>query len=149
MDEIHNNATLAEFWRHGALVVNPATEIPIHADIVDPTGVVPRAIKENDCYHFYALDTSLDPEKRPGRGRDVYEEGGAIEQQSVFRVFVMAHVLGEKPDRRWLLYGHAPRGDEKEVEVNIPDYGKVTFPVAQAGSYYEVRERDKTARPVK
>jgi len=31
----------------------------------------------------------------------------------------------------------------------MPDYGKVAFPVAQAGSYYEVREGNKTARPVK
>jgi hypothetical protein len=147
VDEIQNHAILGEFWQHGQLVPNEGVENPIHADIVDPTGVVPEDIKNTDFYHFFALETNLDPERRLGRGRDVYQEAGAIEQQSAFRVFVMAHVLGDATERRWLVYGHAPRGDEADVKVKVPGFGRITINVDQAGSYYVVSEKEKSVRP--
>jgi len=148
VDEVHNNSILAEFWQYGRNVVNPNTETPIHADIVDPTGVVPEEIKKVDFYCYYGLDTNLDPEKRTGHGRDYYNEGGPVEKQSTFRAFALALVLGEKPARRWLVFAYAPRNEEKDVEITIPDYGKIKVNAPQGGVYYHVQEKDKSCKPV-
>jgi hypothetical protein len=139
VDRVHADPILTQFWQHGRPVINRGVEIPLHADIVDPTGVIPDTIKQVDYHAFYGLDTNLDPPKP-------YNEGGPVEDQSTFRVFAQAHVLGAEPNRRWLVYAHAPRGDETGVTITIPGYGPIRMDVSQAGSFCEVTETDRGVR---
>ncbi len=131
VDQIHNNPTLAEFWQHGRLVPNPTRLHPYQSDVPQELQDTPR---------WYALKTSLDPPVP----HDVTP--GAI-MGLVFKVWIQAQVLGEKPDRRWLIYAHSPLGPEQGVEINIPDYGTVKADVTQGGSYYLVTEKDGLIHP--
>ncbi|MBC8372929.1 MAG: hypothetical protein H8E53_04990, partial [Planctomycetes bacterium] len=88
-----------------------------------------------DRNRWYHLHTSLDP-KYP------------LKLNSILPVFTLARVIGEKPKREWLLYAHAPKGDKKGVEVDIPGYKKVTVNVSLSGSFYYIHEKDGAVKPV-
>jgi len=126
VDRVHRDPVLTRFWRKGRLVQPAENWHPFKTDI-------PERLKDRN--RWYHLHTSLDPEYPPKYG-------------SIFPVFTLARVVGEKPKREWLLYGHAPRGDQKGVAIDIPDYRKVTVDVALGGSFYQVREADGAVAPV-
>jgi proline racemase len=46
------------------------------------------------------------------------------------------------------VYAHSPLADRKDVELMIPDYGKITVDVSIGGSFYEVHETEKSVRAV-
>jgi hypothetical protein len=56
-------------------------------------------------------------------------------------VFALALVLGERPEREWLLYAHAPLGDRQQVGLTIPDFQTVTVDVPVRGAFYRVAEK--------
>jgi hypothetical protein len=60
----------------------------------------------------------------------------------------VARVLGDKGQREWLIYAHATKTDQKDVELTIPDYGKVKVNPKLSGNYYWVKEADRTVTEV-
>lgn len=126
VDLVHNDKVLARFWRKGVLVQPSENLHPFQTN-------VPQWLKDRN--RWYHLHTSLDP-KYP------------LKLNSILPVFTLARVIGEKPKREWLLYAHAPKGDKKGVEVDIPGYKKVTVNVSLSGSFYYIHEKDGAVKPV-
>lgn len=122
VDRVYENETLKEFWRFGNLVANTTKKHPYRVNIPD---------KYNDVHRWFLLDTNLDPE-RPW------------DLRTVIPVFSLAYELGEKGERRWLVYAHAPLVDRNDVEITVPNYGPVTVSVERRGSFFLVTETDKT-----
>jgi len=133
VDDVNNNATLRDFWQRGRPVPNSAIEHPYQSDLPEGTEKLPR---------WYALKTNLDP----WRPHDV---APAQILSLEFKVWSQAQVIGEKPNRRWLIYAHAPRGVERGVTVEIPDYQSVIMDVKPSGSYFVVDEKHRAAHPLK
>jgi hypothetical protein len=119
VDIVHTNPTLREFWRKGQLVANRKHTHPYIFNI--PT-------EYQNAERWFLLDTSLDP-RRPWR----------LDTQ--LPVFALALVKGEAPERRWLLYAHAPSGDRQSVLITIPDYKQVQVDVSVGGSFYLIDEQ--------
>lgn len=124
VDTVNDSETLAEFWREGELVPNTSQEHPFESHV--PELVVGRP-------RWFALNTSLDP----WRPHDV---APAQILGLEFRVWALALRTGEEPNRRWLVYAHAPLGDEQGVQVEVPGYGSVTMDIARGGSYFVIDE---------
>lgn len=122
VDRVHQNATLREFWRTGELVANPARQHPYQTRVPQEYQNVNR---------WFLLDTSLDP-PRPWK----------LDTQ--LPVFALALVKGAAPQRQWLIYGHAPAEDRKDVQISIPGFRAVTVNISVGGSFY--RADEKTGR---
>lgn len=127
VDRVYADKTLTEFWRHGKLVANTAHRHPYQVDIPD---------KYKDIHRWYLLDTNLDP-PRPWQPK------------TNLPVFSLTLVRGERGSREWLLYAHSPLEDRTEVEITLPEYGKVTIDVPRAGVFYVVDEQHRKVTPVK
>jgi hypothetical protein len=124
VDRVWANPTLAEFWRHGRLVPNLAQRHPYQTDV---------PAKYRDLRRWYLLDTNLDPPRPWTLTTDL-------------PVFSLALVRGEEGQRRWLVYAHSPRGNRHDVEITLPDFGKATIDVPQAGAFHLADERDGSFR---
>jgi hypothetical protein len=128
VDRVHKNKTLRAFWRRGVLVVNPTKEHPYR-------NVIPEEYE--NIGRWYRLDTNLDPP----------HYGWSLGTQ--FKVFSLALVMGDEGNRSWLIYAHAPLGEQKAVDIALPDYGKVTIDVPLAGGFWQVDEATKKVTPIK
>lgn len=122
VDEVHRDPVLKRFWRHGRLVVNSEHEHPFNVDL-------PERYEESD--RWFLLDTNRDPD-RPW------------EFTTPLPVFSLARVIGEGRGggREWLVYAHAPMGDRTDVQIEVPEYGKITVDVSLEGAFYHVREEN-------
>lgn len=118
VDRVHKSPELAEFWRHGRLVANPARKHPYNTILPEPLVGANR---------WYRLDTSLDP---PGKWRFHTE----------LPVFALALELGERPKRRWLLHAHAPLGDRSAVTITVPEGRDVTVDIPLGGRFWIIDE---------
>lgn len=125
VDRVYQSELLKQFWRHGQLVVNHDRPHPYRANL-------PDEIKARD--RWFLLSTNLDPQKKDW---GLYTE---------IPVFSLALVLGDKPNRQWLVYAHAPRGARTDVEILVPDYGSVTVDASVTGSFYVVDEKSHTTK---
>ena len=56
---------------------------------------------------------------------------------------------GQPGAREWLVYAHSPLEERKNVEITLPDYGKIQVDVSVGGSFYHVVEADKRVEPVR
>ena len=126
VDRVHASKTLTEFWRFGRLVRNKAHRHPYQE-------AVPAKYKK--VHRWFLLDTDLDA-ARPWT------------HKTNLPVLSMALVLGEKGKRRWLLYAHSPLQTHEDVEITIPDFGKVTVDVPRAGAFYVVEQRNREVSEV-
>ncbi|MCE9534551.1 MAG: hypothetical protein K8T89_26025 [Planctomycetes bacterium] len=126
IDTIHRDPVLTRFWRKGELVANRARSHPFNDR-------VPEKFKNVD--RWYNLDSSLDP-------------AGEWNLKTELPVMAVARVLGEKGKREWLVYAHATKKDQENVELTIPDYGKVKVNPKLAGNYYWVKESDRSLSEV-
>lgn len=148
VDQVHNNPTLREFWQKGTLVPNRAHEHPYQCDI-------PEEYKNRD--RWFLLDTSLDAPRPwtvwpPKYGKRTpagfVEPQHPWDQTTKIPVFALALVKGKAPERQWLVYAHSPWGLRKGVEITVPDYGKITVDVTQAGSFTLVDEKTRKVAEV-
>jgi hypothetical protein len=121
VDRVYQNDTLKYFWRKGELVPNHAHQHPYQSNIPDEYKNVDR---------WFLLDTNLDP-LRPWK------------LDTEIPVYSLALVTGEKGNRRWLVYAESPLQDRQNVEITIPDYGKITVDVPVAGAFYVVDEKSQ------
>lgn len=120
VERVHNNSTLTQFWRNGTLVVNPSQNHPYNQYLP------PRYIKEE---RWFLLDCDVNPS--PIRFKYPYRD---------INVFALAYRLGSAPNRQWLIYAHAPKGDLKDVLITVPGYGNITINVDSAGTFYTINE---------
>ncbi|MCZ7644614.1 MAG: hypothetical protein M5U26_04900 [Planctomycetota bacterium] len=152
VDQVHANETLRDFWAEGDPVVNREIEIPVHVIDAPPregtwaqgrlAGIVDDAkIDELEAlsHAYYGLKTSVDPaefdepkENRQGRKQ--------FAKTAEYRAWAQAQVLGNAPNRRWLVFAYAPRGDEKGVQITIPNFKAITLDVPQRGVFAVVDE---------
>lgn len=120
VDRVHDDPILRKWWRSGTLVPNRTHQHPYQSR-------VPAEYKDKD--RWFLLDTSLDP-PRPWK------------QETTLDVFALALVHGTKPNREWLVYAHAPRGEKKAVCVTIPDSDMaVSIDVPVGGTFHVVKEQ--------
>jgi len=126
VDRVHRDETLRAFWRKGRLVAVRSHKHPYQQN-------VPEKYKGVD--RWFLLETSLTP-PRPWK------------LSTEIPVFAVALALGEKAQRRWLLYSHAPTGARKGVEIAIPGCDKVTVDVPVGGAFWVVGEGAKGVKPV-
>ena len=124
VDSIHRDPVLRKFWRKGELVPNRDFKHPYQQNIPGEYA---------DAERFFLLNTSANP-KRPWK------------LKTKIRVYSLALVLGDKPNREWLVYVFSPVSDEANVGISIPDYGKVTLDAVPGGAYYHVFERNGETR---
>jgi hypothetical protein len=127
VDLVHENPVLCEWWRKGELVPNRAHEHPYQVDIPE---------EYQDENRWFLLDANVNSQEYPW---EMFWE---------VRVFAIALVRGQAPKRQWLVYAHSPLADRKDVELMIPDYGKINVDVSIGGSFYEVYETEKSVRAV-
>jgi hypothetical protein len=114
VDRVHLDPVLREFWRHGKLVPNRARQHPYRSGIPEAYAAVDR---------WFLLDADANPPDEPW----------SLSQ--VIPVFSLALMQGASPERRWLVYAHAPLGDRQNVQITIPDYRQVTLDVSRGGSF--------------
>ena len=126
VDRIYANPTLRRFWRHGELVANKAREHPYQVNV--PT-------EYRNVERWFLLDTDLDP-PRPWS------------LSTRLPAFSLALVLGDAPEREWLIYAHSPLKKMDKVTINLPGYGPVVLDVTPAGSFYHVIEKIKSLQKV-
>ena len=124
-ETIHKNSTLKRFWRKGTLVENHDRDHPWD-------------FETNGTYNWTAghrwfqLTTSVDnPDLTAGRG---------VTWHSVIPVFAVAHVLGDVPNREWLIFVSCPQGDFATCDITIPGYKAVAVELDSVGKYYLVDE---------
>jgi hypothetical protein len=126
VDHIHENPTLSEFWRHGKIVANRSQKHPYDIGI-------PELIANED--RWFRLATSEDP---TGRWR----------LQTELPSFALANVLGEVPNRRWLIYTHSALSDRKKLKTKIPGGPEVAIDSPVGGAYWLVEEKAKGVRRI-
>ncbi len=122
VDRVWADPVLERFWRHGQLVPNRSRKHPYQSRIPE---------KWKDADRWFMLNTSLDPP-------------GPWELHTEVPVFSLARVIG-RPDRReWLLYAHSPVEARTGVGIEVPGFGRVTADVTPGGSFYLVKEADRS-----
>ncbi len=121
------NPVLREFWRFGELVPNRAE--PPWFNALDESH--PQWVRDLD--RWYLLTCDANPP------RDTWENN------TVIRVFAQALRLGQAPERRWLIYAHAPLGAVPNPTVIVPEHGPVVLPsVPKSGSFFLLEESKGT-----
>lgn len=119
VDRVWKTPALQPFWKHGELVENP--------EIIWQPG------NAGDLKRWYVLHSDVNPPANTWP--KIYTRGS-----TKLRVFPLAIRLGEEPNRRWLLYAHAPLGAVAQAPITLPGYGKVTVDVSRSGSFYIIDE---------
>ncbi len=114
--EVHEDPSLTRFWRKGRLVVNPA--YPHHFNKRLYPGYTDAEVDRN-----FLLDASANP-PRPWVNTDTIE------------VWSLALVLGEAPNREWLLFTYAPLQAHAGVVVTLPGYGDITVDVPRGNGVF-------------
>ena len=120
VDRVHDNPVLRKFWRKGSLVENKNNLHPYQINIPNEYKTVGR---------WFLLDTDLDP-KRPW------------DLNTNIPVYSLALVLGDKPNREWLLYAQSPLKNFNNVKITITDYAPVNITVSPHGVFYYVKEKN-------
>jgi hypothetical protein len=135
VDRIYKDQILQSFWRTGELVANPVGQHPYQSGILD--GYRDDQIEERyGMGRWFLLSTNFTPELPPN---SLYTE---------IPVFSLALVMGESPDRQWLVYAHSPLAAREYVEIVIPGYKPIVVDVSIGGSFYLVDESESTVTPI-
>jgi len=131
VDRPWNNETLREFWRFGELVPN-RDEQPWFNGLTEDH---PQWVRDLD--RWYLLTCDANPPRAEWAGN------------TKLRVFAQALVLGEAPERRWLIYAHAPLGAVAGPTVKLPGFKDVTLEsVPKSGSFFLLKEADGSLESV-
>jgi hypothetical protein len=124
VERIHRDPDLRRFWEQGKLVVASHREHPYQTDLPGGWGARGR---------WFLLRTSVDPSE-------------PWKLDTPLTVFALAHGMGEKPHRRWLIYAHAPAGLARQVTINIPDFSGLQVDVPPRGAFWVVEESPANVR---
>ncbi len=63
-------------------------------------------------------------------------------------MFSLALVLGQAPQRQWLIYAYAPREDRRQVRLTIPNARDVLVDATVGGAFYLVDEPTGNTRRI-
>ena len=136
VDRVWNNATLTEFWKFGKLVHNPVFGTREH--YFSSTASMPTLLREMD--RWFLLTSNVNP------AESTWPEYWTIRPSNALKVFALALSLGEAPNRRWLIYAHAPLGSVAGSSVTLPGIGSVVLDyIPRSGSFFTVNEGSLTA----
>jgi hypothetical protein len=136
-EQVWNNATLRDYWRFGAREQNTNAATTLNGHYFDNNAAWPAWLK--NLPRWPLLTCSANPAEATWN-RDY---NSAYETK--LRVLALALRLGAAPNRRWLVYAHAPLGAVAGSQVTVPGYGAVTLDfVSRQGSFFEVRENRGT-----
>lgn len=124
--EVHQDEELRRFWRYGELVPNPSSSHPYRSNIPERYEGVPR---------WFMLDADPNPEQPWALGTQI-------------PVFSLARVLGEAPNREWLVYAFSPVSSYHDVTIELPGFESVKVSSDSAGRFYVVSEVTGQARQV-
>jgi hypothetical protein len=135
VDRVYKDPILQSFWRTGQLVANPVGQHPYQSGILD--GYRDDQIEERyGIGRWFLLSTNFTPEIPPNS------------LDTEIPVLSLALVMGEFPDRQWLVYAHSPLTDREYVEIVIPEYKSIVVDVSVGGSFYLVDESENTVTPI-
>lgn len=123
---VHDNPTLAGFWRRGRLLPNPSSQHPYQENV--PADLAGRS-------RWYLLDSSKNP-TRPWN------------LSTQIQVFAIALEQGESPHRQWLVYAFTPQRTTKDIDVVIPGGPSIRVTGTSAGAFTLVREDDRSELPL-
>lgn len=132
-EHVWNNATLRDYWRFGTLVPNATATATLNGHYFDNNAAWPTWLKNTP--RWFLLTSNANPAEA------TWDRNQNNAPSIKLRVMAIALRRGSAPDRRWLVYAHAPLGAVAGSQVTIPDFGPVTLDyVPQSGSFFEVRE---------
>jgi hypothetical protein len=94
---------------------------------------IPAEYQSKD--RWFLLDTNLDP-ARPWT------------LDTEIPVYSLALVLGNSPEREWLVYAHSPLKEFKNVNIAVPGYGFLMIDVAPSGCFYNILEKGNVAKRI-
>jgi RNA polymerase sigma factor (sigma-70 family) len=118
VNEVHGQPVLAEFWKSATLVANPARSHPYQDG---------WPAKWQGKERWFQLDCDADPPNPWGLDTPI-------------PVWSLAFVLGEAPQRRWLVYVYSPPGSRSSVTVTVPGFGPALIDAPQAGAFFLLDE---------
>lgn len=127
VDRVWEQKALQPFWKHGRLVENPEIKWQ------------PGNPEYMHLQRWYMLHSDANPPE--STWPKIYQR-----KTVKLRVMAMALVLGEAPERRWMVYAHAPLGAVADARVTVPGYGPISIDVSRSGSFYVVDETTDTMR---
>ncbi len=129
VDRVWETEALHPFWKHGSLVESEVKWQPGNAEHMK-------------LARWYLLHSNENPP--PSEWPQIWKQ-----ETKELRVFALALKLGEAPERRWMVYAHAPLGAVRNAHVKLPDFGDLTLDtVTRSGSFYIVNERDGSVEQV-
>jgi hypothetical protein len=129
VDRVWATDELQEFWKHGEPVIDP--DQSSYNFVGEAPEDLPEWVDDNDRKVLLRCDAN------PPRSK--WKQGDYVP----IRVFATALVLGEEPNRRWLVVAQAPLGGVSDATVTLPGYGDLTLDhVAISGSFYIVDEAE-------
>lgn len=123
---VHDNSTLADFWEHGRLLVNPDGGHPYESALPPELAARPR---------WFLLDASANP-PRPWQ------------LMTPLKVYSLALERGIRPRREWLVYAFSPQDDSVATDVSIPGATRQHLTAVRGGSFTLVTEIDGQSRPI-
>jgi hypothetical protein len=124
--QVHRDEDLRRFWRFGELVPNSASSHPYRSNI-------PKRYESAE--RWFLLDAQPNPEQPWTLDTEI-------------PVFSLALVLGEAPNREWLLYVFSPVSSYSDVSIELPGFGNVNVASDSAGDFYVVDESTGKARGI-
>ncbi len=147
---------LREFWEKGRLVPNDV-EKPRHKLGDDQ----PEWVRKLDRWFLLTCDVnpartavpeeskSAEPMAQPIPTDEIIAkldpEADLWKDNSIIKVFAFALELGKSPERRWLVFAHAPVAAIGPVKTQLPGYGEITLDVVPpSGSFFVVSEKDRS-----
>jgi hypothetical protein len=116
---VHDNETLARFWRDSRLVANTSSPHPYSANL-------PRTLAT--AQRWYLLDTKENPPLPWQLDNDI-------------AVFALALERGIQPQREWLVYAYSPRNQQLSTSVQVPNGPLVEVVASRQGNYTLVHEQ--------
>lgn len=135
-ERVWRTPALREYWRFGELVPNTAAAATLNGHYFDNNAAWPAWLKSTA--RWFLLTSSANP------AESTWDRNQNNSPSIKLRVLALALRLGSAPDRRWLIYAHAPLGAVAGSTVTVPGY-PAAVPldyVPQSGSFFELRESD-------
>ena len=141
-DIVWKDSTLMRFWRKGNMVPNLDYKNQTGREHPMGDGLNSEPWKtlwagEN---RFYQLTVDINPPFKSWPKDNDVSNTLAENVNGRIKVWAIAYVLGESPNREWLLLVQSPTQDRNNVTVTVPNFGDVKVNVQQKGTFYHLRE---------
>jgi hypothetical protein len=156
VDRVWGHPVLRRFFRKGRLVVNPDYEKA--TGLKHPFWELTDLDRHGRCGpwlerwerrdRFHQLTCPLNPPFEKWPQRQGVTATRPSDTHALIRVWAFAYVLGQAPDREWLLFVQSPRRPREDVPVTVPGWGTARVKAPRAGAFYHLREGEGGVRAV-